>query len=88
MTEINLFKGTTRVEARWETPDMLNGVLERYILYVSEVAEDHGNVVYNNSDFFLDYVIDRLVPGSTYYIRLSVSSASVCCYIKITLSQL
>ena len=67
-----LFEGTSSVQARWETPAQLNGVLERYILYVSTIKDDLGIAVYNNSDFFLDYVINDLTAGMVYYISVAV----------------
>jgi usherin len=72
---INLsVSGTHKVEVRWEEPDQLNGVLQRYILYASMFPITLGHVVYNNSDFFTDYVIQDLLAGTVYYITLSVSS--------------
>jgi len=66
--------GTSTVEVVWETPDQLNGVLERYIVYVSTIEGDQGIVMYNNSDLFTDYTITDLTAGSNYYISVAVST--------------
>ena len=65
--------GTHQIEVIWETPDILNGVLERYILHLSTEQGILGEVVYNSSDFFLDYVIPDLIAGTTYFVSLTVS---------------
>ncbi|XP_053408878.1 usherin-like [Mercenaria mercenaria] len=70
--------GTSTVEARWETPDQLNGILERYMLYQSTIEGEVGTVIYNNSDLFLDYTITGLTAGSTYYITLSACTGGGC----------
>ena len=58
----------------WVHPDEINGVLERYVLHASDTNRNElGNEVYNNTDSFTYYTITDLVPGTTYYIRLSVS---------------
>ena len=65
--------GTNQIEAIWDTPDILNGVLERYILHLSTEPKILGGIVYNSSDFFLDYVIPDLIAGTTYFVSLTVS---------------
>ena len=65
--------GISQIEAIWETPEILNGVLEWYVLHVSTEAGNLGQEVYNSSDFFLDYIIPDLIAGTTYYISLTVS---------------
>ncbi|XP_041351149.1 usherin-like [Gigantopelta aegis] len=70
--------GSKRVEVRWTEPDHLNGVLERYILYLSRAENMTGSVVYNNSDFFLSYIITKLTAGTTYYIRLAACTGGGC----------
>ena len=57
---------------------MLNGVLESYILYVSQNASLQGDIVYNSSDFFLHYVIPDLIAGTQYYVRVGVSGTLSC----------
>lgn len=65
--------GNTRAEARWSEPAQLNGVLQRYLLYVSVNVSSVGELVYNNSDFFTDYIIPDLEAGTQYFIRVGVS---------------
>lgn len=65
--------GNTRAEARWSEPTQLNGVLQWYLLYVSVNVSRIGELVYNNSDFFTDYVIPDLEAGTQYFIRVGVS---------------
>lgn len=65
------------MEARWAQPTQLNGVLQRYLLYVSVDNSSVGQLVYNNSDFFTDYIIPDLEAGTQYFIRAGVSSFKV-----------
>lgn len=85
------YSGTSTVEVVWETPDQLNGVLERYILYSSKIEGELGVVVYNNTDLFLDYVITDLSAGSTYYIAVAVCTTCLFSFwfqtIKYTLAS-
>lgn len=67
--------GTNRVDVRWSKPEQLNGMLERYILYLSLDGSSPGPVVYNNSDAFTSYILTNLTAGTTYYIRLAVRNA-------------
>lgn len=71
--DVNISVGNTRAEARWSEPTQLNGVLQRYLLYVSVNVSSVGELVYNNSDFFTDYVIPDLEAGTQYFIRVGVS---------------
>ena len=67
--------GTRRIDVEWTEPDDLNGVVERYLLYMS-VREDDlpGGIVYNSSDVgFRTYRNESLTAGTTYYISLGVS---------------
>ena len=69
-----VISGTKAIRADWVHPDELNGVLERYVLFASDSSiNEIGNEVYNSSDSFTYYSISDLTPGTTYYIRLSVS---------------
>ncbi|XP_052767673.1 usherin-like isoform X2 [Mya arenaria] len=70
--------GTSSVDVTWETPEQLNGVLERYILYLSTIPNLRGNAVYNSSDFFLDYTITELIAGKTYFISLAACTGGGC----------
>ena len=68
------FLGTRRIDARWTAPVRLNGVLERFLLYISSsLSESPGDVVYNSTDIgFLTYRNDTLNAGTTYYVTLGV----------------
>ncbi|CAH1791583.1 unnamed protein product, partial [Owenia fusiformis] len=70
--------GTKRVFVEWSRPAQLNGALKRYLLYVSTLADSHGEVRYNSSDFFLDYTLEGLNAGSTYYIRVAACTGGGC----------
>ncbi|XP_060070524.1 usherin-like [Ylistrum balloti] len=70
--------GTTRVDARWEKPEQMNGVLQRYLLYLSTEASFIGEVVYNTSDFFTNYIIPDLTAGTTYFVTLSACTMGGC----------
>ena len=43
------------------------------MLHMSTEAGELGEEIYNSSAFFLDYIIPDLIPGTTYYITLTVS---------------
>ena len=58
----------------WDHPLQLNGVLMSYRLFVSVIREQIGDAVYNSTDLFLDYTLSDLTAGTTYFIRVSVSS--------------
>ena len=57
----------------WDHPDEVNGVLERYMLYVSEQPADIGDALYNSTNLFLYYVLTNLTAGTTYFVRVAVS---------------
>ena len=58
----------------WAHPDQPNGVIERYLLYVSEDPLQLGQIAYNSSDLFLYYIMEELSAGTTFFVRVSVSS--------------
>ena len=66
--------GTSSVRVDWEHPEELNGVLERYILYLSHSNPNEiGEEAYNSSDTFPYFTLTDLEPGVTYFIRVAVS---------------
>ena len=66
--------GTRAIRVDWVHPDELNGVLERYVLFASDTfIYEIGEEVYNSTDSFTYYNLNDLAPGTTYFIRLSVS---------------
>lgn len=65
--------GNSRIQASWDHPDQLNGILERYLLYATYNSEVLGEAMYNSTDLFLTYVMSELLAGTTYYVTLGVS---------------
>lgn len=61
---------------RWKQPRRVNGILERYILYISNHMHDFTiwDVVYNSTEPFQDHVLQYLLPGTKYLMKLGVSS--------------
>ena len=66
--------GAKSIEVKWEEPEELNGVLERYLVYLSTVEGEVGEVVHNTTIFFPSHIIDELQAGTTYYIAVGVST--------------
>ena len=66
--------GTRAIRVDWVHPNELNGVLESYVLFASDTfIYEIGEEVYNSTDSFTYYNLNDLAPGTTYFIRLSVS---------------
>ena len=83
-----LILGTRSIRVDWVHPDELNGVLERYVLFASDTTVNEiGNEVYNSSDSFTYYNLNELTPGTTYFIRLSVSILNKL-YFNLKLSEI
>lgn len=61
---------------RWKQPRNVNGILERYILYISNHTHDFTiwDVIYNSTELFQDHLLQYLSPGNKYLIKLGVSS--------------
>ncbi|XP_076463865.1 usherin-like [Babylonia areolata] len=70
--------GARSVEVKWETPTQLNGVLERFLVYVSAQEGELGEVVYNSTDFFLTYAVPDLQPGTTYFFSVGACTGGGC----------
>ena len=79
-----LVRSPTSMEAQWTEPDQPNGILERYVLYVSEQSGEAGREVYNTTDLFKDYVITDLTAGTLYYVSVAVS---MIFYVNVVLFQ-
>lgn len=60
---------------RWKQPRKLNGILERYLLYISNHMHDFTvwDVVYNSTELFQDHTLQYLLPGTKYLLKLGVS---------------
>ncbi|KAJ8045141.1 Usherin [Holothuria leucospilota] len=71
-------QGPTSIEAQWMVPNQVNGILERYVLFVSEDYQSTGEAVYNTSDLFTDFVIRDLTPGTLYYISVMACTGGGC----------
>lgn len=61
--------------SRWKQPRKLNGILERYLLYISSHMLDFTiwDVVYNSTELFQDHTLQYLLPGTKYLLKLGVS---------------
>ena len=72
---INICAGTRRIDVSWTTPDTVNGIIERYIVYMSmDEASLPGDIVYNSTDISVQlYSNDSLLAGTTYFVTLAVS---------------
>ncbi|XP_003474286.2 usherin isoform X2 [Cavia porcellus] len=68
------------VDVQWKQPGKLNGILEHYILYISN--RTHGfpvwAVVYNSSESSLGHKLQDLIPGTEYLIKLGACTGGGC----------
>ncbi|XP_013375386.1 PREDICTED: usherin isoform X1 [Chinchilla lanigera] len=65
---------------QWKQPRKLNGILEHYILYVSNHTREFPvwTVTYNSSELPQAHVLQDLVPGSEYLIKLGACTGGGC----------
>nr|KAG5712412.1 hypothetical protein BaRGS_023991 [Batillaria attramentaria] len=70
--------GTRSIEVNWEEPEQLNGVLERYLVLVSRLQEERGEVFHNTTDFYPQHVFTDLLAGTTYYISVGACTGGGC----------
>jgi len=75
--------GAHSVKVEWKEPEELNGVLQYYLIYASLIPISDGNILYNNSDKFLYYELKNLTAGTTYHIRIGVSSTNQLSYYNL-----
>ena len=73
----HFFADPTSILVRWIPPEFVNGRLKRYILYASMDEGELGEVGYNDTDLFTQYILNDLTPGADYYISVAVSSEKV-----------
>ncbi|EHB00446.1 Usherin [Heterocephalus glaber] len=68
------------VHVQWKQPRKLNGILEHYILYVSNHTHDFTvwTVVYNSSEPLQDLMLQDLTPGNKYRIKLGACTGGGC----------
>ncbi|KFO25414.1 Usherin [Fukomys damarensis] len=68
------------IHAQWKQPQKLNGILERYVLYVSNHTYDFTvwTVIYNSSELLQDHVLRDLTPGNRYRVKLGACTGGGC----------
>ncbi|KAM4814939.1 usherin-like, partial [Thomomys bottae] len=68
------------VYVQWKQPQKLNGILERYVLYISNHTHDFTvwNVIYNSTELFKHHVLQYLLPGNKYLIKLGACTGGGC----------
>ncbi|KYO43601.1 usherin isoform J [Alligator mississippiensis] len=68
------------IYVQWKEPLEVNGILERYILYITNSEHNFTNwdVIYNSTKLFLDYTIRQLFPGTEYLIKLAACTGGGC----------
>ncbi|KAM5238832.1 usherin [Ctenodactylus gundi] len=68
------------IHVRWKQPGRTNGILERYVLYVSNGTCDFKNwtVVYNSTELSQEHVLWNLFPGNKYLIKLGACTGGGC----------
>ncbi|NP_067383.3 usherin precursor [Mus musculus] len=68
------------IHVRWKQPRQLNGILERYILYILNPIHNSTmwSVVYNSTEKLQAHVLHHLSPGGLYLIRLRVCTGGGC----------
>ena len=78
----------------WSAPEELNGILERYLVYMATSEQElPGDVVYNSSDVgFESYRNESLLAGTLYYVSLAVSIAYfilhvICLILSVALNK-
>lgn len=70
--------GTNRIKVEWKTPTQLNGVLNRYLIYVSTEQTVIGDLSYNSTNLFTFATLDNLEGGTLYYIRVAACTFGGC----------
>ncbi|XP_010127512.1 PREDICTED: usherin-like, partial [Chlamydotis macqueenii] len=68
------------IYVQWEDPVEVNGILDRYIIYLANNEQNFTkwNVIYNNTELFLDFTIQQLSPGTEYLIKLAACTGGGC----------
>ncbi|KAM6459617.1 usherin [Liasis olivaceus] len=68
------------IEAQWNTPKEVNGVVHRYILYIAKKEKNVivWDTIYNSTDLFQNYTIQDLSPGTEYFIKLAACTGGGC----------
>uniref|UniRef100_A0A8B9DD56 Usherin n=1 Tax=Anser cygnoides TaxID=8845 RepID=A0A8B9DD56_ANSCY len=68
------------IYVQWNEPIEVNGILDRYILYITTNEQNFTkwNVIYNSTELFLDFTIQQLFPGTEYFIKLAACTGGGC----------
>uniref|UniRef100_A0A8B9CDD6 Usherin n=1 Tax=Anser brachyrhynchus TaxID=132585 RepID=A0A8B9CDD6_9AVES len=68
------------IYVQWNEPIEVNGILDRYILYITNNEQNFTkwNVIYNSTELFLDFTIQQLFPGTEYFIKLAACTGGGC----------
>uniref|UniRef100_A0A673TE79 Usherin n=1 Tax=Suricata suricatta TaxID=37032 RepID=A0A673TE79_SURSU len=68
------------IYVQWKQPRNVNGILERYILYISNHTHNFTiwDVIYNSTELFQDHLLQSLSPGNKYLIRLGACTGGGC----------
>ncbi|ELW55473.1 Usherin [Tupaia chinensis] len=68
------------IYVQWKPPRKVNGILERYLLYISNRTHDFTvwTVVYNSTELFQDHMLRFLFPGNRYLIKLEACTGGGC----------
>ncbi|KAI5940642.1 Usherin [Manis javanica] len=68
------------VYVQWKQPRKVNGILERYLLYISNHTPEFAiwDVIYNSSELFQDHMLRDLFPGNRYLIKLGACTRGGC----------
>ncbi|XP_074120778.1 usherin [Sminthopsis crassicaudata] len=76
------------IYVQWKQPEKLNGILERYILYVADHEQNVTiwNVIYNSTELFQDHTIQHLFPGTRYLIKLAACTGGGCKISEISMA--
>ncbi|XP_060145902.1 usherin [Globicephala melas] len=68
------------ISVQWKQPRKVNGILERYVLYISNHTHDFTiwDVIYNSTELFQDHVLQYLFPGNKYFVKLGACTGGGC----------
>ncbi|XP_002760562.4 usherin [Callithrix jacchus] len=68
------------IYVQWKQPRKISGILERYILYISNQTHDFTiwSVIYNSTELFQDHMLRYLLPGNKYLIKLGACTGGGC----------
>ncbi|XP_025090014.1 usherin-like [Pomacea canaliculata] len=70
--------GTKSIEVRWEQPSQMNGMLERYLVFLSRTGSTRGDAVYNTTMLYPEYILTELLAGTTYFISVGACTGGGC----------